>query len=66
MANREAIKKAILNAAGNPSAGVIAEWADRFADAVVALDAPTPEPKPEVKREVDTREKRVVEVRERR
>jgi hypothetical protein len=58
MADREAIKRAILDAAGNPSAGVIAEYADRFADAVVALDAP--------KRAVDTREKRVVEATERR
>lgn len=58
MADREAIKRAILDAAGNPSAGVIAEYADRFADAVVALDAP--------KRDVDTREKRVVEATERR
>jgi hypothetical protein len=60
MADREAIKKAILDAAGNPVSGVIAENADRFADAVVALDAP------KVVREIDTREKRVVEVREKR
>jgi hypothetical protein len=60
MADREAIKRAILDAAGNPSAGVIAEYADRFADAVVALDAP------KVERAVDTREKRVVEATERR
>jgi hypothetical protein len=60
MADREAIKKAILDAAGNPVSGVIAENADRFADAIVALDAP------KVVREIDTREKRVVEVREKR
>jgi hypothetical protein len=60
MADREAIKRAILEAAGNPVSGVIAENADRFADAVVALDAP------KVVREIDTREKRVVEVREKR
>ena len=64
MANREAIKKAILDAAGNPVSGVIAENAGRFADAIVALDAPAP--KPEVKRDIDTREKRVVEVIEKR
>jgi hypothetical protein len=56
MADREAIKKAILDVAGNPSSGVIAEWADRFADAVVELD----KPKPEVKREFDQRETRKV------
>jgi hypothetical protein len=55
MADREAIKKAILEAAGNPVSGVIAENADRFADAVVALDAP------KTKREIDNRETRVVE-----
>jgi hypothetical protein len=60
MADREAIKKAILDVAGNPSAGVIAEWADRFADAVVELDSP----KPEVKRDIDTRETRKVEAKE--
>ena len=55
MADREAIKKAILDAAGNPVSGVIAENADRFADAIVALDAP------KTKREIDNRETRVVE-----
>ena len=58
MADREAIKKAILDAAGNPVSGVIAENADRFADAVVALDAP------KTKREIDNRETRVVEGKE--
>ena len=55
MADREAIKKAILDAAGNPVSGVIAENADRFADAIVALDAP------KTKREIDNRETRVVQ-----
>jgi len=70
MADREAIKKAILDVAGNPSAGVIAEWADRFADAVVELDSPKPvqrdveETKPEPKRAIDTRETRKVEAKE--
>jgi len=66
MADREAIKKAILDVAGNPSAGVIAEWADRFADAVAELDAPkkVDAPKPEVKRDIDTRETRKVEAKE--
>ena len=58
MADREAIKKAILDAAGNPVSGVIAENADRFADAIVALDAP------KTKREIDNRETRVVEGKE--
>ena len=58
MADREAIKKAILDAAGNPVSGVIAENAERFADAIVALDAP------KTKREIDNRETRVVEGKE--
>ena len=58
MADREAIKKAILDAAGNPVSGVIAENADRFADAIVALDAS------KTKREIDNRETRVVEGKE--
>jgi cell fate (sporulation/competence/biofilm development) regulator YmcA (YheA/YmcA/DUF963 family) len=40
MANRAEIKSAILRAAGNPSSGPIAEWADALADAVAELDAP--------------------------
>ena len=62
MATRDEVKKAILDVAGNPSVGVIAEWVDRFADAVVALD----EPKPEPKRAFDARETRVVGAKERR
>ena len=40
MASRSEIKAAILRAAGNPSSGPIAEWADAIADAVAQLDAP--------------------------
>jgi hypothetical protein len=60
MADREAIKKAILDVAGNPSSGVIVEWVDRFADAVAELD------KPKTQREVVSRETRIVEAKERR
>jgi hypothetical protein len=38
MASKDEIKKAILNAAGNPSSGVIADMADDLADAVWKLD----------------------------
>jgi hypothetical protein len=58
MADREAIKKAILDVAGNPSSGVVAEWVDRFADAVVELD------RPKTAREFDQRETRKVEAKE--
>ena len=60
MADRDAIKKAILDTAGNPSVGVIAEWADRFADAVAELDAPS------TKRAFDSRETRTVGPKEKR
>jgi len=40
MASRSDIKAAILRAAGNPTSGPIAEWADALADAVAELDAP--------------------------
>jgi hypothetical protein len=44
MASHAEIKKEILRVAGNPSSGVIAELADEWARAIVALDVePTKE-----------------------
>lgn len=40
MADRDAILKAILNTAGNPSTGSIRDMAPAMADAVAALDSP--------------------------
>lgn len=40
MATKEQIKKAILEVAGNPISGAIADLADSMADAVVAIDTP--------------------------
>jgi hypothetical protein len=40
MADKEAIKKAILDATGNPSVGAIAEMAEAMAQAVADLDNP--------------------------
>lgn len=40
MATKEQIKKVILEVAGNPESGVVAEFADAWADAVVAIDNP--------------------------
>ena len=51
MATIEQVKKAILEVAGNPTVGVIAELADEIAAAIVALDTPV-------------REKRVLEPKE--
>jgi hypothetical protein len=42
MATKKEIKDAILAVAGNPDSGVIYEYAERFADAIVGLDAPVP------------------------
>ena len=57
MATHAEIKKAILDAAGNPVSGVIVDMADEFARAIVELDKPkTPETrvqKAEEKRVVD-------------
>jgi hypothetical protein len=49
MATKEEIKAAILNAAGNPSVGVVAEMADQFAEAVVALEQKNSTPAKEVR-----------------
>jgi hypothetical protein len=40
VATKADIKKAILEVAGNPDSGVIFEYAERFADAIVGLDSP--------------------------
>lgn len=40
MATKEQIKKAILEVAGNPESGVVAEFADKWADAIVEIDSP--------------------------
>lgn len=42
MANRDQIKKVILDVAGNPEAGVIVQLADKWADAIASLDTATP------------------------
>jgi hypothetical protein len=49
MATKEEIKAAILNAAGNPSVGVIAEMADQFAEAVLGLEEKSSTPAKEVR-----------------
>ena len=42
MATKEQIKEAILEVAGRPESGPIAALADKWAEAIVALDAPVP------------------------
>ena len=47
MATKAEIKDAILNIAGNPESGPVAQFADAWADAIVAIDAPASPPKVE-------------------
>lgn len=42
MANFDEIKAAILDIAGNPTSGVIADMADSWAAAIVSLDSEVP------------------------
>lgn len=42
MASKDEIKKVILQVAGNPESGVIAEYADKWAVAIASLDSDTP------------------------
>lgn len=42
MASKADIKKVILAVAGNPESGVIAEYADKWAEAIASLDTDTP------------------------
>jgi len=71
MANKDEIKNAILESAGNPTSGVIKEMAGIFADAVFALyedPADTPKKVTPVKGTVQQREKetRIIEAVEQR
>lgn len=42
MAKMEEIKKVILDVAGNPESGVVAEYAEKWAIAIASLDTETP------------------------
>jgi hypothetical protein len=42
MATKNEIMQAILDVAGNPETGVVREYAERWADAIVGLDAEVP------------------------
>ena len=44
MASKAEIKKIILDVAGNPESGPVRQFADAWADAIVALDVPAPAP----------------------
>lgn len=57
MANKEQIIKTILEVAGNPEVGVVHDFAEAWADAIVAIDSPVVEKK-------DAKEVRVVKAEE--
>lgn len=64
MATRQEIKDAILRVAGNPESGVVKQYVDAWADAIVALDEPV---RPEVKKaEPEVKETRVFSAAEKR
>ena len=52
------IKSTILQVAGNPTSGVIAELADELAQAIIDID------KPEIKNFNPVQETRIVEIKE--
>lgn len=49
MANKEQIKKAILEVAGNPSSGVVIDLADAWAEAITRLDSSIDPEKKEIR-----------------
>lgn len=56
--NKEQIKSAILNVAGNPESGAILDLADAMAEAIMNID------KPEIKKFDPVKETRIVAVKE--
>lgn len=65
MATKKELKKAILDAVGNPEAGSLYNAIDTIVDAVIGLDTQVAEdPKPEVKEQRPTKETRVSEAPE--
>jgi hypothetical protein len=58
MATKDEIKEAILNAAGKPSAGAVAEIADELAKAVWELDNKNSNNPAKEARVIDTKETR--------
>lgn len=64
MATRQQIKDTIMKVAGDPESGVVKQYADAWADAIVALDEPV-KPKEE-KAEQEIKETRVISAAEKR
>jgi hypothetical protein len=66
MANRDDIKKAIMDVAGNPKSGTVTELVDAWADAIIALDLPIDPPPVEREDQEPTKETRVLIAAEKR
>lgn len=66
MATKDEIKETILKVAGNPESGVVNQYVDAWADAIVAIDSPAPAPKVKREDEEPVKETRVLNVAEKR
>tara|TARA_R110000822_G_scaffold8871_5_gene34991 strand:- start:1159 stop:1359 length:201 start_codon:yes stop_codon:yes gene_type:complete len=66
MANRDDIKKAIMDVAGNPKSGTVMMFVDAWADAIIALDLPIPAPAVHREDEAPIKETRVMVASEKR
>ena len=64
MASKDEIKETILKVAGNPESGVVTQYVDAWAEAIVAIDSPAPKIKREDEEPV--KETRVLNVAEKR
>ena len=63
MANKEQIKKTILDLAGNPSSGVVADLADKWAEAIERLDSIRPDSSASLRDEKEIRVTKPTELR---
>tara|TARA_R110000822_G_scaffold74506_2_gene178967 strand:+ start:1964 stop:2155 length:192 start_codon:yes stop_codon:yes gene_type:complete len=63
MASKAEIKKAILNATGNPESGPVFKIIDSIVDAIVGLEQVEPEKKAEERPAKETRVIKAAEVR---
>lgn len=63
MANKDQIKKTILDLAGNPSSGVVAELADKWAEAIERLDSIRPDSSAMLRDEKEIRVTKPTELR---
>jgi hypothetical protein len=64
MASKEEIKKAILDASGNPDVGIVRDNVDAWAEAVFALDNKNLDDVFAAERKVSDKEVRIVEAKE--